>query len=136
MWEALFLEMIQMFITANPKHSNLLHSISEAFDTALNRDAKSHEHLFTIQEIVSQANGLDDFTGYITKMGEADDTWKMWSNFVFLDCFSYASLFLSIRTSEWDLRMSSLKNMAPLFSAYDRPYYQKIIPSHIADLVC
>ena len=33
-----------------------------------------------------------------------------------------------------DLRMSSLESMAALFSAYDCPYYQKLILDHIADL--
>ena len=32
--------------------------------------------------------------------------------------------------------MSSLKNTAPLFTAYDRPCYQRLLPDHIIDVQC
>ena len=71
---------------------------------------------------------------FVAAQAESDDTWRFWSNFVLHDCFCYVGLFLAIRTSNWDLRLSSLKNMAALFSAYDRSCYQKLLPTHIADL--
>ena len=56
--------------------------------------------------------------------------------FVFVDAMAYAGLFLSIRSGDWQLRMGSIKNMAPVFTAFDHPTYQKIISNHISDLVC
>ena len=46
------------------------------------------------------------------------------------------SLFLAIRTSNWDLRISRLKKNGPLILSIDRLCYQKLIPSHIADIEC
>lgn len=48
------------------------------------------------------------------------------------DCLPYI---VSIRSGNWNLRMASLKQMAALFTAYDRMTYQKLIPRHIAELL-
>ena len=52
---------------------------------------------------------------------------------VFVNCYSYIGLYLAIRGSDWKLRVSSLKQMAPLSAAFDRNTYERIIPNHLAD---
>ena len=42
---------------------------------------------------------------------------------------------LLIRSSKWDLRIAAIKSMAALFTAYDRPNYQKLVAQHINDLL-
>ena len=128
-WEAMFTEIIHVFVMSNPQYTNLQISIQEEFDRANCEDTISHWFLLTIQHLVNKALALEDFNTFIGKQVEADSTWQLWSNFVLKDCFSYVCLFLAIRTSNWDLRVASLKMMAPMFAAYDRPCYQKLVPN-------
>ena len=44
-------------------------------------------------------------------------------------------LYMAIQSGNWDLRMGAIKSMAALFTAFDRPKYQKLIPQHIVDLL-
>ena len=67
-------------------------------------------------------------------MAVRDDTWRFWRQFVLADCFSYIGLYLAVRDTNWNLRVSSLKQMEPLFAAFDRDTYQRIIPNHLSDL--
>ena len=127
------MEMLKAFITTSPQYAGLLESTLEAMNQ---ENITPQDLLLSIQELATESLALEDFNNFIVRQAEADDTWHLWSNFVLKDCFSYVSLFLAIRTSYWDLRISSLKNMAHLFSAYDRQCYQKLIPSHIADIEC
>ena len=74
----------------------------------------------------------DKFHSFVKQQAVIDDTWKFWSQFVFEDFIAYVGLFLSIRCRKWNLRMSTLKLMAPLVCAYDRTTYQCLIPNHLA----
>ena len=69
-------------------------------------------------------------------MAENDHTVCFWENFVLRDAFSYITLFLFIRRGLWKLRLCSIKQVAPLFVAYDRPHYQKLIPQHLKVVLC
>ena len=62
---------------------------------------------------------------YVDEESNKDKTKKFWSQFVLKDCYAYISLFLAIRSGRWDLRMGAIKSMAALFTAFDRPKYQK-----------
>ena len=69
----------------------------------------------------------------VPKSGESK-TWKFWSQYVLQDCFAYVSLYIATHSSKWDLRTAVIKSMASLFTAYDRPNYQKLIGQHMNDL--
>ena len=76
-----------------------------------------------------------EFHQFVTKMASADENWKLWKQFTFEDCSAFASLYLAVRSGNWLLRVKSLKDMAPLFFAFHRPHYRKLISHHLADLV-
>ena len=71
-----------------------------------------------------------DFLCYISTKCENDSAWKFWKEFVFWDGFSHL-YFFSIRGGMWNLRTASIKTMAPMFTAFVRPHYQKLIPQHL-----
>ena len=74
------------------------------------------------------------FQCWVAGLAENDANWKFWSNFVFRDLLSYCCLYLSMRGGLWKLRLGGIKNLAPLFAAFDRPHYQKLIPRHLCDI--
>ena len=78
---------------------------------------------------------FSDFKSFIQNRARTDDTWKFWIQFVFQDAMAYIGLYLAIRSGDWHLRMASMKLMAPTFTAFDHPTYQKLISQHLADLL-
>ena len=61
-------------------------------------------------------------------------TCKFWAQFLFEDNLAYIAMYLAIRSGNWHLRMAAIKYMAPLFTAFDRIKYQKLISQHISDI--
>ena len=55
--------------------------------------------------------------------------------FVTRDALAYIGLYLAICEGEWELRMACMKLMAPVFSAFERLTYRKLIGQHIADVL-
>lgn len=123
--------MISTFTTSYPEFDSLKADLQASIATHESDDT-SHDLLLNIQHLVAEVSALDKFLEFVEAQCRDDKTWQLWYNFVFQDCFSYIGLFIAIRTSDWELRMSSLKRVVPLFCAYDRPCYQRLIPNHIA----
>ena len=75
-------------------------------------------------------NFQQEFRKFMNTNASLNKTWQFWAQFVFQDCFAYVTLHLAIRSGKWDLRMAAIKSMAALFTAFDRPNYQKLIPQY------
>ena len=76
-----------------------------------------------------------DFKGFMESLAEQQDTVRFWYQFISIDCFAYIALFLSIHYRNWNLRMGSIKLLAAIFSAFDRPIYQELISRHLKEVL-
>lgn len=129
-WEAIYLEMFRAFSLAD---NNTFQDLSERMGQLSTEDVDLEDVLTKVENIIGETKASALFLDFLGEKAKDDDTWKHWIQFVFTDCMAYLSLYLGIRSSNWNLRMSGLKMMAPLFAAYDRPCYSKIIPHHFAE---
>ena len=130
-WEALYQQMLTAYTKATPSSESLTKSLHDL----LNKHGESStEILKHAEQLINRSDNYNKFLSFVETCSEQDDTWKFWANFVLHDCVSYIGLYLGIRNNKWDLRLASLKMMAPLFTAFDRVHYQKLIPHHLADL--
>ena len=77
----------------------------------------------------------DSFAEFRRIMCHASETYKMWDDFVHRDGLVYILFFVGIRNANWTLRIGALKLMAPLFHAFDRSTYMRLVPRHLADML-
>ena len=138
-WEAVYRTMLTKFIQSSDcKSSNVLDDVITSLQS-VQGDTQSELHLNLRKSIgglmVKIPRFSDNFDGFIQKMSERDETWKFWIQFVFKDALAYVGLFLAIRSGDWYLRTGCAKLMAPIFTVFDHPTYQKLISNHIADLL-
>ncbi len=127
-WQGMYRQMLRAYMMekqdAFPQLSTLYTAVQD----------KTPKELLTTVECLLNDTHQKAFQSFIQKSAQTDDTWKFWSQFILQDCLAYVGLFLAIRCQNWNLRVSSLKRMAPLFAAYDRTTYQRLIPNHLADI--
>ena len=74
------------------------------------------------------------FLTFLQSRSSCDHLWLFWVRFVLEDCMAYLGLFIAVRSRNWQLRLASLKMMAPLFMAFDRPTYRQLVPHHLHTL--
>ena len=83
---------------------------------------------------IQESGYHDKFRSYVDKMASLDQNWKFWRQIVYKDALVYIGLFLAIRSGNWELRLASIKLMAPVFTAFDHQTYRKLIAQHVADI--
>ena len=138
-WEAINRAMLQCFmqksITASGEDmmAMVLHRLHCVLYSTGSFHSAYSRGISDIQDITNTF--FDNFKRFLDKMASVDDTWRFWIQFTFKDAFAYVGLFLAIRSGDWNLRLASIKLMAPLFTAFDHVTYKKLISVHIADVL-
>ena len=130
-WEALYKEMLNVYIT-NTDSKNIFESARCIIATAIQESQTTDSIALRSKQLLNDSNVYNKFLNFAQQ--QMDDTWKLWVQFLFHDCYCYINLYLAIRGSNWGMRLSSLKLMAPLFGVFDHTTYQRIIPHHLADI--
>ena len=106
--------------------------------TEVSTDEELQDFRGTVHERFSTqlnlSGAFEDFTHFMEDIGKRQDTIRFWHQFVMKDCFAYLCLFIGIRYRNWMLRTCGIKLMAAVFSAFDRPIYQQLIPQHLLDI--
>ena len=74
------------------------------------------------------------FTSFMDDLSRKQSTIQFWYQFLMKDSLAYIGLYIAIRYRMWNLRVGSLKLMAPIFQAFDRPIYQRLLPRHLQDI--
>lgn len=139
-FEAFYRHFLSAFFSTDHEHySDLLSSVCaqmcECNKQCHDQDSAAPLISFLERLRSEHPNFRKDFSSWLSNLAKKNPNWKFWMNFVFRDAFSYFSLFFSIRGGIWSLRLFGIKQIAPLFAAFDRPHYQKLIPCHLHEVL-
>ena len=130
-WEAMLQHIFRLFVQSLPTtESAILQPLNCLVSTLDNIDGFKCE--LTKRQDELQALKVK-FLSFISNKNSRNEDWQFWSKFLFADCLAYMALHHAIRSTNWELRMGSIKVMTPLFFALDRPTYGKLLPQHLAD---
>ena len=140
-FEALYRLFLRKYLDANSSVAEVATSTANTLANtlaSLTNEASLqdfHEHLDTYFSTT-----LHEFTTcfgtFMDSLCKQQTTCKFWYEYLTINSLIYMSLFVAIRNGDWMLRMAAIKSMAAVFSAFDRPIYQRLVPQHLADLLC
>ena len=89
---------------------------------------------YLLEEMKEKYNFQKHFAEYMQQSCSANETICFWAEFVFQNSVLHIiiiALYFTVRNGQWSLRIPAIKEMAALFTAFDRHNYQKLIPMHI-----
>lgn len=131
-WEAMYRHQLRHFY-ANGNVSVQFQLLYSSIATKLSShksDVFKHLH----SELEMSSTCFEEFMSFFQVMGQADATAQFWLDFIHRDMLHYASLFLAIRLRQFHLCTASIRKLAPIFHAMDRPTYSKLVPFHMAQV--
>ncbi|XP_072029408.1 uncharacterized protein [Amphiura filiformis] len=76
----------------------------------------------------------EKFDLWCVDMSVKFETFAFWNNFLKRDMFAYVQLYLGMRSRNWEGRMASIKHIATLMHAYDRPNYSRWLVVHLSQM--
>ena len=143
-FEALYRVMLEQFFESRDPVTSKCKFTSEEVESLITQSLLSvdHENFPTsfnqcLQSVQERLSGLFlDFQNFIQEKARQDETWRFWIQYVFQDVTTYAGLYFAMRSGKWQLRMSCIKQMGPVFQAFNHHTYSKLISNHIADVLC
>ena len=138
LWEAIYRHFLANF-TKEQMVPNIIQTTAKwikEFPTSQNQQS-TLRNLTELLTDISEKHGdyKQHFIDYVALCANESLTCKFWAQFLFEDGFAYIAMYLAIRSGNWHLRMAAIKYMAPLFTAFDRTKYQKLIVQHISDIL-
>ncbi len=143
-WEAMYQVMVQKFLqycekAEKPIAKEVTDIVTKAIDKAINNEDSAACLISGVHHSFSELKHFTSFTQFVEEISKKNSTWKFWAQFVLKDALQYIALqyialYIAIRSGNWDLRVASLKMMAPIFSAFDHFTCKKVIAQHLADI--
>ena len=125
-WEPLLLDMYQKYQQEAQETQQASHSSIDVITSANQQQIRGDN---------AKEKAWKLFTAYVRNKGDVDENWKFWSRFVLEDGHCFITLYLAVRSSNWMLRLASIKEMVAIFVACDRQNYHRVIPQHLANLL-
>ena len=143
-WEALFRLELQFFF--NSLDQTQLDECGFSFEKAsllVTEYMKSvKKKTMNIDEVKTQTEKLfsltntisDKFYSFFREIGEVNKTWKIWHNFIHVDCMIYIKYYLSLRIGDWNLRNFCVKHISRLAQTTDSRFYCRLLPQNLVDI--
>ena len=123
MWEALLRVFLQKQWESDPSTAHITEQIREILLSSIQQKTSQttafdlKTQIVKLKAAFQSCKYCNSFAHFLEELSTTDSTCRFWVLFVLRDALAYVGLYLAVLGGYWDLRMASLKLMAPLFSA-------------------
>ena len=136
-WESLYRFILSLFLEMEKTPANFLQTASDMVKNlppSETQESTLRNLKQLLEDLKEEYNTEQEFHENLQEATK-NDTMRFWCQFLFRNCMAYIALYFAVRSGQWNLRVAAIKEMAAIFTAFDRPNYQKLIPQHIRDML-